>query len=388
MDESRPNPDVLLSRLQDEAAKQTRGHLKIFFGACPGVGKTYSMLEEARVRRAAGIDVVAGIVETHGRAETHALLEGLEVLPMRQISYRGVTLREFDLDGAIKRKPGLLLLDELAHTNAPESRHARRWQDARELLAAGIDVFTTLNVQHIESLNDVVAQVTGVTQRETVPDSILGEADEIVLVDLPPEELLQRLAEGKVYFPEQAAHAAEKFFRKSNLIALRELSLRFMANQVNAQVQVVRHDQTIERIWPTAERLLVCIGPSPSSAKLVRSTHRMATLMRAEWIALTVETTGAAVLSPEAREHLARHQRLAQRLGAEVVTTVSERIPEEVIRYARSRNVTKIIVGKPVLPWWRERLGNTLVDRIVRLSGDIDVYVIRGEGEPARVVSP
>lgn len=388
MEESRPDPEALLERIRTDETREGRGRLKIFFGACPGVGKTFSMLEEARVRRAAGVDVVAGIVETHGRAETQALVEGLEVLPMRQIAYRGVMLREFDLDGVLRRKPALLLLDELAHTNAPESRHTRRWQDARELLAAGIDVFTTLNVQHIESLNDVVAQVTGVAQRETVPDSILAEADEIVLVDLPPEELLQRLAAGKVYFPEQAAHAAEKFFRKSNLIALRELSLRFMANQVNAQVQVVRHDQTSERIWPTAERLLVCIGPSPSSAKLVRSTHRMATLMRAEWIALTVETAGGASLSPEARERLARHQRLAQRLGAEVVTTVGERVPEEAIRYARTRNVTKIIVGKPVLSWWRERLGNTLVDRIVRLSGDIDVYVIRGEGEPARAVSP
>ncbi|MCX7014717.1 MAG: sensor histidine kinase KdpD, partial [Candidatus Sumerlaeota bacterium] len=382
----RPDPDVLLARLRSEEEKESHGRLKVFFGACPGVGKTYSMLEDAQVRRREGVDVVVGIVETHGRAETEQLLSGLETLPRREVAYRGIALREFDLDAALKRRPALLLLDELAHTNAPGSRHAQRWQDALELLDAGIDVYTTMNVQHVESLNDVVAQVTGVVQRETAPDSILERSDEIVLVDLPPEELLKRLAEGKVYIPEQAQRAAQKYFRKSNLVALRELSLRFMANRVNVEVLAARRDATLDRIWPTRERLLVCVGPSPSSAKLIRSARRMATLLQAEWIALTVETPATASMSAQARERMANHQRLAQRLGAEVVAISGERMAEEVVRYARSRNVTKIVVGKPVLPWWRERLTNTVVDQIVRLSGDIDIYVIRGEGEPAHAL--
>jgi len=379
----RPDPDVLLARIRSDEERQSRGRLKIFFGACPGVGKTYSMLEDAQARRREGVEVVVGIVETHGRAETESLLEGLEILLRREVAHRGIALREFDLDAALKRRPALLLLDELAHANAPESRHAKRWQDALELLDAGIDVYTTLNVQHIESLNDVVAQITGVVQRETAPDSMLEKSDEIVLVDLPPEELLKRLAEGKVYIPEQAERAAGRFFRKSNLVALRELSLRFLANRVNVEVLAARRDATLDRIWPTRERLLVCVGPSPTSAKLIRSASRLAGLLQAEWIALTVETPATASVSAPVRERIANHQRLAQRLGAEVVTLAGERMAEEVVHYARSRNVTKIVVGKPVLPWWRERLMNTVVDQIVRLSGDIDVYVIRGEGEPA-----
>ncbi len=389
MNDRRPDPEKLLQQIHDRESRRERGRLKIFFGAWPGVGKTYAMLEDARDRAREGLGVVVGIVETHGRPETEALLDGNEILPRREYDYRGVKLREFDIDGALGRKPGLLLLDELAHTNAPESRHARRWQDARELLAAGIDVYTTLNVQHIESLNDVVAQITGVTQRETVPDSILDLADAIVLVDLPPEELQKRLAEGKVYLPEQARRAADQYFKEQNLIALRELALRFMANRVNVQVQFARRDATVDRIWPTNERLLVCVGPSPGSARLIRSTRRLATLLQSEWIALTVETPAVGTLPEDARQRIAQHQRLAQELGAETVTVTADDMPEAVVQYARSRNVTKMIVGKPVLSWWRERLKLSLVDRIIRKSGDIDIYVIRGEGEGARpVISP
>ena len=289
MQEARANPDELLKQVKAEEQRQRRGKLKIFFGAAAGVGKTYAMLEAARARKAEGLDVVVGIVETHGRAETEALLQGLEVLPPRFVEYRGTKLREFDLDAALARKPGLILVDELAHTNAPGSRHAKRWEDTVELLDAGINVYTTLNVQHLESLNDVVQQVTGVIVRETVPDSVVEQADEIELIDLPPDDLIQRLKEGKVYVPEQAGFAAENFFRKGNLIALRELALRSTADRVNLQVRDYREEQAISRVWRTSERLLVCVSPSPFSAQLVRAARRMAAGLHAEWIAVTVE---------------------------------------------------------------------------------------------------
>src|SRR5712691_1921145 len=290
MNDQRPNPDALLTRVQAEEAQQARGKLKIFFGAMAGVGKTYAMLEAAHARRAEGMDVVVGWVDTHGRAETEALLEGLEMLPRRAVTYRGTTLNEFDLDAALARHPALLLVDELAHTNAPGSRHAKRWQDVAEVLDAGIDVYTTVNVQHLESLNDVVAQITGVLVRETVPDSILNQADELELIDLPPDELLQRLREGKVYVPEQAHRALEHFFHKGNLIALRELALRRTADRVDAQMQVYRRTHEITETWPTTERILVCVSPSPLSARLVRAARRLATRLRAERLAVYVET--------------------------------------------------------------------------------------------------
>ena len=269
MSAQRPNPDELLARVQAEEARQARGKLKVFFGATAGVGKTYAMLKAAHERRAEGVDVVGGWVDTHGRAETAALLEGLEVLPRCPAAYHGTTLNEFDLDAALTRRPTLLLVDELAHTNAPGSRHAKRWQDVAELLDAGVEVYTTVNVQHLESLNDVVAQITGVTVRETVPDALLEQADEVELIDLPPDDLLQRLREGKVYVPSQAEQAMRHFFRKGNLIALRELALRRTAERVDAQMQVYRRDHAIAETWPTAERILVCVSPSPMAARLV-----------------------------------------------------------------------------------------------------------------------
>src|SRR5436190_1927156 len=277
MNDQRPNPDALLTRVQAEEAQQARGKLKIFFGAMAGVGKTYAMLEAAHARRADGMDVVVGWVDTHGRAETAALLQGLEVVPRRAVTYRGTTLDEFDLDAALARRPALLLVDELAHTNAPGSRHAKRWQDVEELLDAGINVYTTVNVQHLESLNDVVAQVTGVVARETVSDSVLEGADVVEVIDLPVEELRQRLKEGKVYVPEQAAEAVRSFFREGNLIALRELALRHTAERVDAQMRRYRREHAIETTWPVAERVMVCVGPSPFAEALVRAGRRIAT---------------------------------------------------------------------------------------------------------------
>ncbi|NTU83918.1 MAG: two-component system sensor histidine kinase KdbD, partial [Chloroflexales bacterium] len=262
-DRTRPDPDALLARVQAEEAAQARGRLTVFFGASPGVGKTYAMLEAAHERRAEGVDVVAGVVETHGRAETQTLLAGLECLPLQEVPYRGVALREFDLDAALARGPALILMDELAHTNAPGTRHPKRWQDVHELLAAGIDVYTTVNVQHLESLNDVVAQITGVVVRETVPDSVVEQADAVKLIDLPADDLLQRLREGKVYLPQNAERAVHSFFRKGNLIALRELALRRTADRVDAQMEAYRRDKAIREPWPTALRLLVGVSSGP-----------------------------------------------------------------------------------------------------------------------------
>ncbi|MBI4916771.1 MAG: sensor histidine kinase KdpD [Acidobacteria bacterium] len=379
MEPERPDPDVLLARIREQESRRERGRLKVFFGGCAGVGKTYAMLEAARARQGEGVDVVVGWVETHGRADTEALLDGLERLRPRELSYRGVVLREFDLDAALERRPALLLVDELAHTNAHGSRHAKRHHDVSELLAAGIDVFTTLNVQHVESLTDVVAQITGVQVRETVPDRVLEEADEIELVDLPPEELLQRLREGKVYLAEQAGAAASNFFRKGNLIALRELALRRVAERVDAQMLRYRSEHAIKAPWPTAERLLVLVAPSPYATRLVRSTRRLAGALKAEWIALHVETPDEAGLPAADCEQLRRTLTQAARLGAEVVDLAGEDVVAEALAYARSRNVTKIVVGKPPgaapVRWPRRSLG----DRLLRGSGGIDVYVISSE---------
>src|SRR5438270_654802 len=307
MPDRRPDPDELLVRVREQEARRTRGKLKVFFGAAAGVGKTYAMLEAARAQRAAGVDVVAGVVETHHRAETEALLAGVEILPRRRIEYRGSTLEEFDLDAALARRPGVLLVDELAHTNAPETRHPKRYQDVLELLEAGITVYTTLNVQHLESLNDVVAKITGVVVRETVPDSVFEQADEVELLDLPAEDLRQRLREGKVYVPEQAAEAARHFFREGNLIALRELALRRTADRVDAQMQRYRRDHAIQTTWPVAERILVCVGPSPFSAQLVRAGRRLATRLGAEWMVAYIETPGGALGDGPALRAVERH---------------------------------------------------------------------------------
>lgn len=378
MSERRPDPDELLARVQAAEARQERGKLKIFFGAAAGVGKTYAMLREARDHKAAGVDVVAGWVDTHGRAETEALLKGLEVLPRRRVSHRGAMLEEFDLDAALARRPSLILVDELAHTNLPGSRHAKRWQDVEELLQAGIDVHTTVNVQHLDSLNDIVAQITGVHVRETVPDAILEQADKVELVDLPPEELLQRLQQGKVYVPHQAERAMRSFFRKGNLLALRELALRRTADRVDADMQAYRQDHAIEPTWPATERILVCVSPSPSAPHLVRAARRMATSLRAEWVVVYVETPRHARLREADRVRITQTLRLAEQLGAETATLSGADVSTEVLTYARRRNVTKIVAGKPTHPRWRDIIFGSLLDDLVRQSGDIDVYVISG----------
>ncbi|HEX5830417.1 MAG TPA: histidine kinase, partial [Gemmatimonadaceae bacterium] len=309
----RPDPDALLAliRAEGEAAARTRGRLKVFFGATAGVGKTFAMLQAAQEQRLAGVDVVVGLVETHRRRETETLLAGLETLPRKRIEHRGVEVTEFDLDDALARRPQLLLVDELAHTNAPGSRHAKRWQDVEELLAAGIDVYTTLNVQHLESLNDVVARVTGVTVRETLPDAVLEAADEVELIDLPPEELLQRLEQGKVYVPEQARRAMERFFRKGNLIALRQLALLRTADRVDRQMEVYRRAHAAAETWPVRDRLLVGVGAAPSTAQLVRATKRMADRLGAEWLAVFVQTPAYEYLPQADRDQVWETLRLA-----------------------------------------------------------------------------
>ena len=372
----RPDPDELLARVQEEEVRRVRGRLKIFFGMAAGVGKTYAMLNAARRLQATGVDVVAGYVEPHGRPETEALLQDLEVLPFRETVYRSATLREFDLDLALRRKPALILVDELAHTNAPGLRHAKRWQDIDELLQQGIDVYTTVNVQHLESLNDVVSRITGVPVRETVPDSIIDLADEIELIDLPPEDLLRRLAEGKVYLPEQAKRAAERFFRRGNLIALRELALRRTAESVDAQMRGYRRDHTVEETWPVTERLMVCIGPSPFSKQLVRAAKRMAMQLRAGWIVVNVQTPRWASLSDDVRARVYEALRLAEQLGAETATLSGANISAEVLDYARARNISKILIGKPAGPLWRRALSGSILDELVEGSGEIDVYAV------------
>jgi two-component system, OmpR family, sensor histidine kinase KdpD len=378
MTDRRPDPEVLLAKVQAEERQASRGRLRIFFGAAPGVGKTYAMLEAARARMREGVDVVIGVLETHGRSETAALLEGLPALPKRDLEYRGIALQEFDLDAALARRPGLLLVDELAHTNAPGSRHAKRWQDVEELLDAGISVYSTLNVQHLESLNDVVAQITGITVRETLPDAVFDQADELELADLAAEDLLARLHQGKVYVPEQAAAAVERFFRKGNLIALRELTLRRAAERVDAQMRGYMAEAGVRVTWPAAERLLVCIGPNPDGARLVRAGKRMAASLRCEWRVVYVERPGQAV-SAEERDALVTNLQLAQSLGAQTAALAGQNAAEEVLAYARDQNVTKIVVGKPTHPRWRDALFGSLLDKLIRGSGDVDVYVITGD---------
>ncbi len=380
---ARPDPDALLRRIKQDEARTRRAKLKIFFGFAPGVGKTYRMLQVARdLVTEHNTDLVVGLVETHRRPETASMLLGLDILPRRKLEHRGRTLEELDLDAALARKPKLILVDELAHTNAPGSRHAKRWQDVLELLDAGIDVFTTVNVQHVESLNDVVAQITHVRVRETIPDSVLDRADEIELVDLPPEDLLVRLREGKVYLPEQAARAADHFFQRGNLLALRELALRRTADRVDAEMQAYREEHQIHTTWPAGERILVCISPSPASVRLVRAARRVAAGLRSPWVAAYVEPTAIAPLSEADRDRLDAHLRMVETLGGEVARLTGARIGPTLLAYAREHNVTRIVIGKPTHPRLRDRLRGSLLDELVRGSGDIDVHVISGdEGE-------
>ena len=382
----RPNPDVLLAALQKEDAKSKRGKLKVFFGMAPGVGKTYAMLEAARRELVAGRDVVMGYVETHGRKETDALADGLAVIPRRATEYRGVNLTEMDLDAVLARHPQLALVDEFAHTNAPSSRHPKRYQDVLELLEAGIDVFTTLNVQHVESRAEAVRQITGVSIRETLPDSILDGA-EFELVDLPPEELRVRLAAGKVYVPEAARAAQEHFFRAGNLSALRELALRFAAEHVGQDVLAYRHAQGIADSWKSGQRLLVAVSASPTSASLVRWTRRLAGELQSPWVAVYVELPQP--LNAEEQTRLTRHLALARELGAQVITTTDTDVAQGLLRVAREQNATQLVVGKPV--GWRTLdllRGGSLLNRLIRESGHIDVHAIRAEGEASLLRPP
>lgn len=376
IEEERPDPDKLLKRIQAEEQASKAAKLKIFFGPYPGVGKTFAMLEAAREIKRTGLDVVVGLVETHGRPETAALLEDLEILPRKEIAYKGIILQEFDLDAALARKPDFIILDELAHTNPEGSRHAKRWQDVEELLDAGISVYTTLNVQHWESLNDIVAQITGVRVRETVPDSFLQEAHEMELVDLPPTDLLKRMSEGKVYVADQAIRAAENFFQVGNLIALRELALRHTAERVDAEMQEFKTRYAISKILPVRDRLLVGITASPHSARLVRATLRLATSLRCEWITVYVQTPEHEKLPADQKARIIDTLRLAERLGGETAVLTGQNVSEDLLNYARQRNVTKIVVGKPSEPRWKEFLFGSIVNDIARLSGEIDLYVI------------
>jgi two-component system, OmpR family, sensor histidine kinase KdpD len=376
MDEQRPNPDELLEKLQREEARAARGRLKVFFGACAGVGKTYAMLSAAQGLRAQGGEVVVGVAETHGRSETARLLEGLEALPPRTVDYRGRRLTELDLDGALARHPRLILVDELAHSNLVGSRHPKRWQDVEELLAAGIDVYTTMNVQHLESLNDIVGHITGIRVRETLPDHVFDEADEIVLVDLPPDELLQRLKEGKVYLPDQAQTAIQNFFRKGNLIALREIALRRTADRVDAQMRDYRADQAIQQVWAARERILVCVGPNEGGEQLVRAASRLAASLKADWLAIYVETPALQRLGAARRDAVLATLRLAQELGASTSTLAADDLASSIVAYARSRNVSKLVIGRSRRRALSRLFDPPLPDRLSGLAGDLDVYVV------------
>lgn len=375
-DTQRPDPDDLLAHIQSEEERQGHGKLKVFLGYAAGVGKTYAMLEAAHQRHNEGTDVVVGYVETHGRVETDLLLQGLDVVPRRQLEYRGTVQSEMDLDTLLARQPQLVLVDELAHTNVPGARHAKRYQDVEELLAAGIDVYTTVNIQHLESLNDVVAQITGVTVRETVPDRIMDLVDSLELVDLPPQELIRRLNEGKVYVPDQAARAIEKFFRPGNLTALREMALRHTAAHVDNDMRAYKKTHAIFHTWAATDRLLVCISANPLSERLVRTGRRLAAQLDVEWFALYVETPHHAQLSEAERDRVARTLRLAEELGARTVTVPGQSIADSILLYARSHNVTKIIVGKSLGGTWSDAWRGSVVDQIIHRSGEIDVYVI------------
>jgi two-component system sensor histidine kinase KdpD len=382
--EQRPSPEALLEAARRE--ESTAGRLKIFVGAAPGVGKTYEMLQTARAKRGEATDVVVGVVETHGRKETEALLQGLEVIPRRRLEYRGQWLEEMDIDAIIARHPRLVLVDELAHSNAPGSRHPKRYLDVEELLSRGIDVYTTVNIQHIESLNDVVAQITHVRVRETVPDQVFDKADAIELVDLTPDDLIERLKQGKVYVPKQAERALEHYFSPGNLTALRELALRRTAERVDEQMLTHMQEHAIPGPWAAGERILVCISEDPRAAGLVRYAKRLADRLHAPFTALCVDTRRSQQLSEEDRDRIADTLRLAERLGGEGITIPSNahNVADDVIDFAHSHNVTQIVIGKTSRSRWFEILHGSVVHDLVRRSGNISVHVIAGDehGDP------
>jgi two-component system sensor histidine kinase KdpD len=386
--DTRANPDDLLA----EAERETRGRLKVYLGMAPGVGKTYAMLSGARRHKAQGLDVVAGVIETHGRAETMALVEGLEVLPRRRVAYRGQTLDEFDIDGALARRPALLLVDELAHTNAPESRHPKRWQDVEELIRAGIDVHTTLNVQHLESLTDAVARITGVRVAETIPDAVLERADEIELVDLPPQDLLARLAEGKVYAPHLAGRAREAFFKPGNLTALRELALRMAAHTVDGQLVGYMRAHAIDGPWPAGERIMALVGPDGLGAAVVRAANRIADQLKAPFLAVTIEPQGR-LSNPQADARVAEALTLAERLGGRIERLTSADLVGDILGYARRMNVTQIFIGRTRALWWRQVLGRSLVSELIRRADGVAIHVVneapeKGPPLPPRPLGP
>jgi two-component system sensor histidine kinase KdpD len=376
-DKTRLDPEALLRSLKRAEEKAGRGRLKIFFGMCAGVGKTYEMLQAGQEAKKKEMDIVIGYVETHGRAETEALVHGLTPIPRKKIEYRGVWLEEMDLDAVLSRKPGLVLVDELAHTNAPGSRHTKRYLDVMELLDNGIDVYTTLNVQHLESRADTVAQITGAIVRETVPDSVFERADEVEVIDLPPDELLKRLAEGKVYAPERSQRAIQNFFRVGNLTALREMTLRLGAERVDRQLRDYMQTERIRGPWKSGNRLVLGLTASQHAVQLIRWTRRIAFTMQANWIAVFVERSRP--LTETEKDQLAKNLALARELGAEIITTADEDVGAALLRVAREQNATQIIVGRSKKKWlWQK----SLVDRLLDLSTDIDVYVTSGE-EPA-----
>jgi two-component system sensor histidine kinase KdpD len=373
----RPDPDALLAQIKREETKSARGKLKIFFGMSPGVGKTYAMLQAAQQKLQQGCEVVVGIVETHGRKETEALLEGMPIMPRTQLEYRGAKLEEMDLDAILTWHPGLAVVDELAHTNAPGSRHPKRYQDVLELLDAGIDVFTTLNVQHVASRSDTVRQITGVSVSETVPDSILDLADEIVLVDLTPEQLRERMTEGKVYLGERAEWAAKNFFREGNLTALREMALRLVAEHVDRDLRDIMSEEKITGPWKSSDRLLVAVSASPYSERLIRYTRRLASSMEASWIVANIE--GPRPLSQEEQGRLTRYLALARQLGAEVVSTPGREVAETLLRVARQHNITQIVIGKPLGPRWAGLFKRDPLRWLMQHSGNIDIHMIPSE---------
>ncbi|RFB69670.1 DUF4118 domain-containing protein [Herbaspirillum sp. 3R11] len=381
---TRPNPDDLLDRVMRDEDRQARGRLKIFFGSSAGVGKTYAMLAAARSLQEQGEQVLAGIVETHGRADTEAMLDGIERLPLRSTQYRDRTLHEFDLDAALERKPTFILVDELAHSNVPGSRHAKRWQDIEELLHAGIHVYTTVNVQHIESLNDVVGQITGIRVHETIPDHVFDEADDVTLVDLPPDELLQRLKEGKVYLPQQAEKAGRNFFRKGNLLALREIALRRTADRVDADMREYRADRSIVQLWQTKERIVVAIGARADEDKLVRAAARLAAKLQADWLAVHVDAPSWPRVTLAGRERILKNLKLAQSLGAETASITGEDVAQALVQFARSRNAGKLVIGQSHGGGWKRWWRKNLAERIAANGQDIDVYTVARPEESVR----
>jgi two-component system sensor histidine kinase KdpD len=375
--EARPSPEALL----DAAKQEGRGRLKIFLGAAPGVGKTYEMLLSAQAKRREGVDVAVGVVETHGRRETGALLDGLEVIPRREVEYKGHSLTEMDLDAILKLRPQLVLVDELAHTNAPGSRHPKRYLDVEELIASGIDVFTTLNIQHVDSLNDVIARITRIRVRETVPDGILDHADDIEIVDLAPDDLIQRLHEGKVYLPQQAERAVRHYFQPGNLTALRELALRRTAQRVDDQLLTHMQAHAIAGPWAAGDRVLVCVSEAGNAPALIRYARRVADRLHAPWTAIYVETARTQRLSDAERDRIADYLRLAERLGASTITIPGRKIADEIIAYAEANNITQIAIGKSDRPRWFEMLHGSVVHDLVRKTGPISVHVVSAEGD-------